>query len=259
MKKVFTGLVIFISCSLHAQQTIVPLYDGAAPCSENWTQKEIVISNPQFTMVRNVVDPTLTVYLPEENKTTGTAVIVAPGGGFRTLSWDGEGTKVAEWFRSQGIAAFVLKYRLVNTGQTDKDFQNGMQKFMQELTNADKTHDNNELLKDPYVARVIELAKDDGRQAIRHVCANASKYKINPGRIGLIGFSADGILTIGVALHNDAASRPNFIAAIYAIPLDDLVVPADAPPMFYICAADDGFVAKQADKICGMEVCRKEH
>jgi acetyl esterase/lipase len=249
MKTVLAGLAILISYSLNAQQTVIHLYNGTAPGSENWKQKEVVISNPQFSMVRNVVDPSLTVFLPEESKATGTAVIVAPGGGFRFLTWDNEGTKVAEWLQSLGIAAFVLKYRLVDMGQTDEDFQKRMQEFMQQMTDAGRTNDPKALLKDPDVARVIELAKDDGRQAIKYVRANAAIYKVKPDRIGLMGFSAGGILTMGVALHHDAESRPDFIAPIYGIALDSLIVPADAPPMFYTCAADDGLVATMADKI----------
>jgi len=87
-----TGLAIIISCSLHAQQTVVQLYDGVAPGSEDWTQKEVEYTQYGGKMVRNVVNPTLTVFLPDESKATGAAVIVAPGGGFCWLSWESEGT-----------------------------------------------------------------------------------------------------------------------------------------------------------------------
>lgn len=83
-------------------------------------------------MVRNVVEPTLTVYLPEHGTATDAAVIVAPGGGFRFLSWEAEGTMVAEWLESKGITAFLLKYRLVNTGATEEELQKAlMELFMQ--------------------------------------------------------------------------------------------------------------------------------
>jgi len=126
MKRVLIGLFIIISFSLHAQQ-VVQLYNGTAPGSENFTQKEVEYTQFGGRMVCNVVNPSLTVFIPEESKANGTAVIVAPGGGFRFLTWDNEGTKVAEWLQSQGIAAFVLKYRLVDMGQTDEDFQKRMQ------------------------------------------------------------------------------------------------------------------------------------
>ena len=86
-------------------------------------------------MIRNVVNPSLTVYLPEGSKATGTAVIVAPGGGYRFLCWQNEGTKAADWLQRRGIAAFVQKYRAMDMGQTGDDFQVKMQEFMQQMRN----------------------------------------------------------------------------------------------------------------------------
>jgi len=251
MKKLLSGLVLFfITCSLHAQQTVVQLYDGVAPGSEDWTQKEVEYTQYGGKMVRNVVNPTLTVFLPDESKATGAAVIVAPGGGFCWLSWESEGTLVGEWLQAHGIAAFILKYRLADMGQTEEDLQKNSQELMQPVMSiANSSNPKEELQKYSNVANVISLAQEDGRQAIKYVRANAAKYKVNPDRIGLMGFSAGGILTMGVALHHDAESRPDFIAPIYGIALDSLVVPADAAPMFFTCAADDGIVAPQAAKL----------
>lgn len=250
MRKLLTGLVIILSCSLHAQQTVIPLYEGVAPGSENSMQKEVEYSQFGGKMIRNVVNPTLTVYLPEEGKATGAAVIVAPGGGFCWLSWESEGTQVGEWLQAHGIAAFILKYRLADMGQTDEELQKNAQKFMMPVISiANSSNPKEELKKYPNVAHVIELAQDDGRQAIKYVRANAARYKINPDRIGLMGFSAGGILTIGIALHHDAGSRPDFIAPIYGLTLDSLNVPADAAPMFFACAADDAIVASRAQKL----------
>jgi hypothetical protein len=133
MRKLLTGLAIILSCSLHAQQTVKPLYDGVAPGSENSIQKEVEYSQFGGKMIRNVVNPTLTVYLPEESKATGVAVIVAPGGGFCWLSWESEGTMVGEWLQAHGIAAFILKYRLADMGQTDEELQKNTQEFMQPM------------------------------------------------------------------------------------------------------------------------------
>ncbi|MCJ7812505.1 alpha/beta hydrolase [bacterium] len=251
MKKLLSGFILFfITCSLYAQQTVAQLYNGTAPGSENWTQKEVEYTQYGGKMVRNVVNPTLTVFLPEESKATGAAVIVAPGGGFCWLSWENEGTLVGEWLQAHGIAAFILKYRLADMGQTEEELQKNSQAFMQPVMSiANSSNPEEELQKYSNVARVIALAQEDGRQAIKYVRANAAEYKVNPDRIGLMGFSAGGILTIGVALHHDAESRPDFIAPIYGIALNNLVVPADAAPMFFACAADDGIVAAQADKL----------
>ena len=251
MKKILLGLILLVTHSLHAQPPVIRIYKGPAPGSERWKQTEFEINNPQFggKMIRNIVNPSLTAYLPSESKATGTAIIIAPGGGFRFLSWDNEGTKVAEWLQAHGIAAFVLKYRTLDMGETDDEFQKRMQAFMQQMMSADGAKDPNQLLKDSSAARVIEFAKEDGRQAIKYLRANADKFKINPDRIGLMGFSAGGILTLGVALKHDADSRPNFIAPIYGfVVADSLQVPADAAPLFFTCAADDELVVNQADK-----------
>jgi acetyl esterase/lipase len=240
-------IFLIISCSLHAQQKVVQLYDGTAPGSENWTQTEVEYTQFGGKMLRNVVNPMLTVYLPEESKATGAAVIVAPGGGFCWLSWESEGTLVAEWLQEHGIAAFILKYRLADMGQNEDELMKNAQEFMQPVMGiAMSSNPEEELQKFPYVANIIALAEEDGRQAIKYVRANAAEYKVHPERIGLMGFSAGGILTMGIALNHDAESRPDFIAPIYGLALNNLVVPDDAAPMFFACAADDELVASKA-------------
>jgi len=104
--------------SAQAQTTVVMLWPNGAPGSENWTQEEVeyAMANSGAKGVRNVVKPSITVYLPPAESATGTSMIVAPGGAFRMLSWDSEGTMVADWLQQHGVAAFVLKYRLTDTG-----------------------------------------------------------------------------------------------------------------------------------------------
>ena len=110
-----------------AQQQVIPVWPGGAPGSESWTQKEETTTLPAMAaggpLIRNVTHPTLTVFPPDPSKANGTAVIVCPGGGFLFLSWESEGTEVAEWLSAHGIAAFVLKYRLVDTGPRAEDFR----------------------------------------------------------------------------------------------------------------------------------------
>src|ERR1700693_5141949 len=102
---------------------IVPVWPKDAPGSEKWTQKEVEHRSALLgvKIVRNVVRPTLTAFLPERSKANGTAVIVCPGGGFYFLCEE-EGTEVAERLRARGIAAFVLKHRLMDTGATEAAF-----------------------------------------------------------------------------------------------------------------------------------------
>src|SRR5690242_11734197 len=101
------AILLGVSMTAHAQQPVLPVWPDIAPGSENWKQKEVEYLNPQKEkIVRNVVRPTLTAFLPDRSKANGTAVIVCPGGGFRFLSWQTEGTEVAEWLRDHGVAAF---------------------------------------------------------------------------------------------------------------------------------------------------------
>ena len=107
---IFTFLM---ACSARAQQ-VVNIWPGAAPGSEHWTQKERIIENtPVGTVIFNVVTPTLTAYLPERAKATGTGVIIAPGGAFVALAISLESHDVARRLQERGIAAFVLKYRIM--------------------------------------------------------------------------------------------------------------------------------------------------
>lgn len=98
---------------------MVRLWAERAPGSEDWSQHEVLFGNPGGRGVRNVVDPTVTVFLPDPGTATGAAVIIAPGGGFRFLQWDNEGTRVAEYLQKHRVAGFVLKYRLTDTGTSE--------------------------------------------------------------------------------------------------------------------------------------------
>src|SRR5436305_4623871 len=118
------GLAVAIGTAVRAaDQKVLPLYEGVAPSSEGLTQKEVEYRDGGNAMIRNVTTPTLTAYLPDPATATGAAVIVCPGGGFRMLSWQSEGTEVAEWLRQRGVAAFVLKYRLKETPAAEGDFR----------------------------------------------------------------------------------------------------------------------------------------
>ena len=157
-----------------AQQEVIPLWPGTAPGSENWTQKEIQYLNDQKQqMVRNVVTPMLTVYRPSPANANGTAVIVAPGGGFRFLSWQTEGTEVAEWLASKGMTAFVLKYRTMNTGATQEEFQQSLAVLFKEITIASKSGNagkpESNINRSTDMSNAAALGQEDGRQAIRVV------------------------------------------------------------------------------------------
>jgi acetyl esterase/lipase len=118
---VLSGLVL-AAAALAAQTNVVPLWPDGASGSESWTQREAehTFGNPPLRGVRNVVKPTITVYLPTAGTATGASVVVVPGGAFRMLSWGSEGTMVAEWLQQHGVAAFVLKYRLTDSGTVEE-------------------------------------------------------------------------------------------------------------------------------------------
>jgi acetyl esterase/lipase len=213
------GLLLAVS-PVQAQKTVVTLWPNGAPGSENWTQTEA--EYPMGTSgtkgVRNVTKPSITVYLPAAGGGFGTSVIVAPGGAFRMLSWDAEGTMVADWLQQHGVAAFVLKYRLTDSG-TD-----GAGRGAPSGQSAIRT-----------------MAAADGLQTVKVVREHAAEWRIDPAKVGLMGFSAGGYVAVQAALEHSAATRPDFVASIYGccITAADLKVPDDAPPIFFLHAYND--------------------
>lgn len=93
------------------------------------------------------------------------------------------------------------------------------------------------------MSEIAVLGQEDGRQAIRIVRNRAAEWGIDPHKIGIMGFSAGGMVTLGPLLQHDAESRPDFAAAIYT-PWADNPVPADAPPLFILVASDDMLTEK---------------
>jgi acetyl esterase/lipase len=183
---------------------------------------------------RNVTVATLTPFLPDPSKATGAAVIVAPGGGFRTLSMDNEGWGVARALADKGVAAFVLKYRLNQTPA-------GLDAFAQPpAPRPASTPAGAPPAPRPSIAnRAAGLAPQiaDANAAFALVRANAAKWRVDPDRIGMIGFSAGAMLTMAATL-NSRDAKPAFIGNIYG-PLSAVDVPPDAPPLFAAIAADD--------------------
>jgi acetyl esterase/lipase len=176
----------------------------------------------------NVSTPTLTVYLPDPSTATGTAVIIAPGGGFVWLSIDSEGHDVAKWLAARGIAGIVLKYRLFQVeGQEPAQ-------VLQAATAALGRVTSNRSLIDDYSRYGIA----DGIEAVKVVRAHAAEWGISPERIVFTGFSAGAIVTSAVVLQSDA--RPNFAAPIYGGPFNEVPpIPQGLPPIFLAVAQDD--------------------
>jgi acetyl esterase/lipase len=204
---------------------LLPTADRSAPDREQWMRQNGNIG------VRNVSHATLTPVLPASGA-TGAAVIVAPGGGFLGLAIDDEGWKVARWLADHGVAAFVLKYRVLPTPESNQLWQDEFNRMI----GGEKVSFAN-----PKDTPPEALA--DGLAALAHVRANAARYGVDPQRVGFMGFSAGGFLTRSV-IEKAGAAMPAFAAPIYPN-MAAMQVPANAPPMFVVIAADDFLLARE--------------
>ena len=215
MRTLWAGVFgVAITVSTARAQT-VNVWPGVAPGSEHWTQQERVIENtPLGTVIFNVVTPTLTAYLPDKSKATGTGIILAPGGAFVALAIDLEANTLARSLQQHGIAAFVLKYRIV-------------EKRGEGIPQMDMD-----------TAGRYGIA--DGIQAIKVVRQHAAEWGISPARVGFMGFSAGAMVTSGTVLQQDSAGRPNFAGLIYGAPFGVMpAIPHHLPPLFLAWAQDD--------------------
>jgi acetyl esterase/lipase len=209
-------------------QQVIQLYNGKAPGSEKWNWDEREIKVDIGTILFDVSKPSLTVFLP--SNPNGIAVIVAPGGAFHALAYDLEGTEVAKRLNAKGIPAFVLKYRLVHDDPAHPENSIGNLMATQNFKKLDSLN-----------APVIPLALQDGIAAVKYVRQHAGEYKIDPNKIGFMGFSAGGTLTMSVVYSATDDSRPNFVAPIYAYEnaIIGSKVPSIKTPIFIAAASDD--------------------
>ncbi len=204
------------------------------PASESWFRQW---GDP---MARNITTATLTPFLPEPGKGNGAAVIVAPGGGYRWLSLGNEGWEVAEALRKQGIAAFVLKYRLHPTPDKLEDFTAWMNRPRTAPTPPPAAADGKkETPPAPPAAMQLDLSNqlEDAEAAYAMIIKNAKEWGVDTDRIGMIGFSAGAGLTMHSTLHSKTMKLA-FIGPIYG-GMGPVEVPANAPPMFNVIASDD--------------------
>ena len=228
MKRTICGLIVVIAVAwgsgANAQPpgpgspSEIPLYSGVAPGSEKWDWQEKAVTRPNgLPTVTDVVRPVLLHYPAEKGKSISAAMVVAPGGGFRALMMSYEGADIAKRLNAMGIEAFVLKYRLTHNGPGAPAREN-----------------------------VIKMAADDGRQAVRLVREKAGELGFRPDRVGMIGFSAGGMVTSDT-LFGPAETRPNFVAIIYGA-REVTEIPDPPPPLFLAVAADDsGSVGRTVD------------
>ena len=196
---------------------VISLWEKGAPGFED--RKDIPEQAKDY-WVRNIHNPSLTVFLPPEGTSNGCAVVVAPGGGFRELVFHAEGEQVAEFLNPLGVTVFVLKYRL--PGEQGSPYS-------------------------------LENVRQDAYRAIRLVRSRADEFHVDPNRVGMLGFSAGGAVVMMVAYDKgdgdpDAADpadrlngRPDFQMMVYPGGTPPETVPPDTPPAFLICANDDEY------------------
>ncbi|HET7560888.1 MAG TPA: alpha/beta hydrolase [Rhodanobacteraceae bacterium] len=230
-----TGLLLLAAgaCAhARAPNTTVKLWPGVAPGSEQWTWKEqdfqhVVVGGKDLgTIIEDVVTPNLTVYLPEHPQARHAGIIIAPGGACVALSMEASG-QLASWLQQRGIAAFVLKYRIPR-----KTFE------------GPPPADLNEDL-------ACKWGIADAVQALRVVRQHAAQWKLDPHRIGFVGFSAGAMLASEALAQPDPSLRPDFAGLIYGAPLASMPaipvkLPANfklagppLPPVFMAWAQDD--------------------
>ena len=213
--------------AIPVQPTAIPLGTGKLPgaeVAESWH------SQYGSVFARNVTEATLTPFIPDPAKASGAAVIVAPGGGFRTLSMQNEGWDVARALADRGVAAFVLKYRLNQTPAGMPAFEKSMKQMFSGAARPARPAPTDRIAS---IAPMIA----DASAAFALVRSRADEWQVQPDRIGMIGFSAGAMLTMATAFAGEDA-RPAFLGNIYG-PLAALPMPENAPPLFVALAADD--------------------
>lgn len=180
---------------LLAQNQILTLWEGDPP-NYRETGEVTIFDTTDIVRVRNVQKPDIAVFLPSKKNSTGEAVVICPGGGYGILAYDWEGSDIARWLNSEGIAAFVLKYRLPGA-------------------------------KSNIIPHKSPLM--DAQRAMRLVRFHADKWNIDPGKVGVMGFSAGGHLASTLSTHFDSGDptnddpverescRPDFSILVYPV------------------------------------------
>jgi acetyl esterase/lipase len=222
---IFLALLVTSGFAFCQQKEVISLWPGKVPGELKEKQKAVfdTIRKDNVKRITEVTDPSIEIWLPEQNINNFSGVIVCPGGGYSRLSYDKEGTEIAEWLNSNGIAAFVLTYRVPNKK---------------------------------------EGALQDAQRAVRLIRSNSGKWNLDPDKIGIMGFSAGGSLSARsstlfnsrtyspVDAVDSLSCRPAFAMLIYPAYLDmgenrsltpELKITPETPPMFIFQSADDSY------------------
>ena len=229
---------------------VIRLWPDGAPTPIDGVPDEVEFEVPEgiakgTTFIRNISDPTLTVFPPADGTTNGEAVIVVPGGGWTINAWTHEGLDVARWLSGLGYTAFVLKYRVQATDPDPAAYAAKAAAAERALATSFPSSSKPRAIADvistePYLQARAACA-DDGRRAIEIVRSEADTYGVRADTLGMIGFSAGAFLAVDIAL-DPRAPQLAFIAPIYGGETRGAPVPDDAPPLFTAVAQDDVLV-----------------
>jgi len=223
----FLVSLLFI-LNIHGQEIISLPHESPENVQWEGGEKAFFSKIWNTEVVCNVSSPTMQVFRPDAAISNGTSVVIAPGGGLYALSIESEGNMVARWLNEKGITAFVLKYRLVPTGEDG-------------VRELNETSNNNvdEFIR--LIGTVLPFSVADGLTAVKYVREHAAELGVEKNKIGFMGFSAGGAVTQGVAYEGNGVTRPDFVVPVYswttAMPVQE--APENPPSMLVICASDD--------------------
>ena len=222
MKKLFL-LSLLITISLNAQEKISIKHQKWE--LKSYKENSVLISKQEGVWLDNISVPEMYLYKAKGNSITDKAMIICPGGALFFSAYEKEGVKLAKKLALNGITAIVLKYRTYPRKGSVIEWQRTLK--TQTAIDSAKT--------------ILPYSSKDALNAIEVIRNNASKYNINPNKIGLMGFSAGGAVTMEAAYTSISKNQPNFIAPIYPwmLIVDKQKVPLNKPPAFISCANDD--------------------
>jgi acetyl esterase/lipase len=222
MKKLFL-LSLLITISLNAQEKISIKHQKWE--LKSYEENSVLISKQEGVWLDNISVPEMHLYKAKGDSITDKAMIICPGGALLFSAYEKEGVKLAKKLALNGITALVLKYRTYPRKGSVIEWSRTLK--TQTAIDSAKT--------------ILPYSSKDALNAIEVIRNNASKYNINPNKIGLMGFSAGGAVTMEAAYTSISKNQPNFIAPIYPwmLIVDKQKVPLNKPPAFISCANDD--------------------
>ena len=222
-KLIFIYLIIAIP--VNAQEKIILDYQKWE--LKSYKENRVLISEQEGVWLDNISEPEMDLYKAQGNSVTDKTMIICPGGALLFSAYEKEGVKLAKKLALNGITAIVLKYRTYPRKGSVIDWAGTLWGKPQVVIDSAKT--------------ILPYSSKDALNAIEVIRNNASKYNINPNKIGLMGFSAGGAVTMEAAYTSISKNQPNFIAPIYPwmLIVDKQKVPLNKPPAFISCANDD--------------------